>query len=97
MTSTQTFSWLETLEKEFDKSAIQVQSFVNDCTDEEIFTEQALDEMNRSIETMCSMFAQVALKSQMIFQQNAKLEVSTMHQILLVLPYFKLWRLAYVK
>lgn len=67
------FSWLETLEKEFDKAFVDLDLLLG-----EVDADQAeiTFEGRQKMTALSAAFAQLIHKSQTIFQNNCKLEVS---------------------
>ena len=66
------FRWLELLEKEFDKGFVELDILLDDVDDPR---NGRTVSGRQKLTTLSSSFAQLAHKSQTIFQMNAKLEV----------------------
>lgn len=77
------FKWLDTLEKEFDKSFVDFDLLLNDLSNDfetgdilEDNIPEFVDTAKDQVRKMCNAWAQLVHKSQTIFQVNCKLEVS---------------------
>lgn len=66
------FRWLDLLEKEFDKAFVELDILLGEIDIDQIELTHA---GRQKITALSSSFAQLAHKSQTIFQANAKLEV----------------------
>lgn len=76
------FRWLDVLEKEFDKSFVDLDLMFNDLLTEvdsgdlaEDTVADFVDVSRVKLKSMCSAWAQLVHKAQTIFQTNCKLEV----------------------
>lgn len=97
------FKWLDTLEKEFDKSFVDVDLFLNnlyiesengDLGDDSVA--DFIDAIRERVKVMSQSWAQLVHKSQTIFQSNCKLEVTTFKRFLFLFFYFKLLKQAQI-
>ena len=70
---TSSFRWLDTLEKEFDKSFVDLDLLLNDLDPDQ---SDIIDSCRDKMKELSSAWAQLLHKSQTIFQTNCKLEVS---------------------
>jgi len=75
------FRWLDVLENEFDKSFVELDAIVAEIDSEET---ELIDLARQKMTTLSSSFAQLVHKSQTIFQNNAKLEVSEASKLLIL-------------
>ncbi|KAJ9574154.1 hypothetical protein L9F63_008410 [Diploptera punctata] len=70
------FRWLDILEKEFDKAFVDLDILIGDLDAEDpdmVYTAR------QKMATLSSCFAQLTHKAQTIFQNSAKVEVSTLY------------------
>ena len=67
------FRWLDLLEKEFDKAFVQLDVLLGDVDDDP--QNEFIVSGRQKLTLLSSSFAELAHKSQTIFQMNAKLEV----------------------
>ena len=67
------FRWLDLLENDFDKAFVELDMLLGeiDCDQEHLIYDG-----RQKLTSLSSAFAQLAHKSQTIFQQNAKYEVN---------------------
>lgn len=83
--------WLDTLEKDFDKSYVDLEILLSDLANDfengDLIEDNIMDFIEQTrdkVKSMCSSWAQLVHKSQTIFQVNCKLEV--------IFNYFSLYR-----
>ena len=73
------FRWLDLLEKEFDKAFVALDMLLGEIDADQ---NELMHEGRQKMTALSSSFAQLAHKSQTIFQGNAKFEVSSSYTLL---------------
>lgn len=68
----QAFHWIDILEKEFDKTFVDLDLLI---TDQDFDPYESVDDIRAKMSTINACFAQLIHKTQTISQMNAKLEV----------------------
>lgn len=77
------FRWLEVLEKEFDKSFVDVDLLLGEIDPDQV---DITYEGRQKMTSLSSCFAQLCHKTQTVFQLNHKLEVSSSGQFRVKVP-----------
>ncbi len=77
-TSTTGFRWLDLLEKEFDKSYVDLEHTSRSMADE-YDLDEVYDQQRKLLTNLGNCFVQLVHKAQTIFQINAKLEAENLH------------------
>ncbi|KAK8728722.1 hypothetical protein OTU49_009111, partial [Cherax quadricarinatus] len=74
-----TFRWLDLLEKEFDKSFVDLDLLIGEVDHYDVEEPDFQAQARSRLEALSSCFAQLAHKAQTVFQANAKLEAELVH------------------
>lgn len=89
-TGVSSLAWLDTLEKDFDNSFVDLELLLNELTEEfengDLIEDNLIDFVEKTrdkVKTMCYAWAQLVHKSQTVFQVNCKLEVILNQKFLL--------------
>ena len=72
------FKWVDVLETQFDKSWVELDSLLMQLEEDEDFG-FLHTQSRRHASSLASCFSQLAHKSSVVFQNNAKLEAELMH------------------
>jgi hypothetical protein len=79
--SVSAFRWLDILEKEFDKSFVDLDLLLGEIDQDQ---SEITDEGRSKMTVLSSCFAQLAHKAQTIAQSNAKLEVNLFYFLIFI-------------